>query len=170
MLPILRGENGQLGNFTMFYDEVDDVVAAAEVLAKTPGVDPNRIFVAGHSAGGTLAMLGAMTWPRFKGCASFSGSPDQVAFARGQDGLVVFDESNQQEFAMRSPLAYYKSFKCPARLYYGDEEFAFQFSTKRLAEKASGAGVDVKAVEISGDHFTAVDPAIRQAITFFQSK
>ena len=141
-----------------------------DMLAKTPGVDPDRIFIAGHSAGGTLAMLGAMTSKRFKACASFSGSPDQVSFARAQDELVVFDKAKPQEFAMRSPLAYYQSFKCPARFYYGDEELAFKFSTQKLAEKASGAGTDAKAVEITGDHFTAVDPAIRQAITFFQSK
>lgn len=170
MLPILRGENGQPGNFTMFYDEVDDVVAAAEVLAKTPGVDPNRVYVAGHSAGGTLAMLGAMASPRFKACASFSGSPDQVAFGRANDQWVVFNKSDPREYAMRSPLAYYQSFKCPARLYYGDEELAFKFSTKKLAEKATAAGADVRAVEVPGDHFTAADPAIRQAITFFQSK
>jgi dipeptidyl aminopeptidase/acylaminoacyl peptidase len=135
-----------------------------------PGVDPNRIYVAGHSAGGTLAMLGAMTSPRFKACASFSGSPDQVAFGRANDQWVVFNKSDPREYAMRSPLAYYQSFKCPARLYYGDEELAFKFSTQKLAEKATAAGADVKAVEVPGDHFTAADPAIRQAVTFFQSK
>src|SRR5206468_2647773 len=121
MLPILRGENGQPGSYTMFYDEVDDVAAAAEVLAKTPGVDPNRIYVAGHSAGGTLAMLGAMTSKRFKGCASFSGSPDQVAFVREQEDLAPFDPDDVTELMMRSPLAFPKSFKCPARLYWGDQ-------------------------------------------------
>ena len=93
-----------------------------------------------------------------------------MAFARGQEELVPFDQTKPLEFAMRSPLAYYQSFKCPARLYYGDEEFAFKFSTKKLAEKATAVGADVKAVEVPGDHFTAADPAIRQAITFFQSK
>ena len=29
MIPILRGENGQPGFYTMFYDEVDDVLGAA---------------------------------------------------------------------------------------------------------------------------------------------
>jgi hypothetical protein len=29
MIPVLRGEDGQPGNFTMFYDEVDDAVNAA---------------------------------------------------------------------------------------------------------------------------------------------
>src|SRR5262249_22673359 len=59
MTPLLRGENGQPGAFTMFYDEIEDVLAAADHLAGLPGVDPQRIFVAGHSAGGTHALLGA---------------------------------------------------------------------------------------------------------------
>ena len=30
MIPMLRGENGQPGSFSMFYNEVDDVLAAAD--------------------------------------------------------------------------------------------------------------------------------------------
>jgi dipeptidyl aminopeptidase/acylaminoacyl peptidase len=171
MTPWFRGENGQQGSYTLFYDEVDDVVAAAEALAATPGVDPNRIYVAGHSAGGTLAMLAAMTSKRFKGCASFSGSPDQVRFVKEEQDLTIpFDRSNRKELEMRSPLAYPKSFKCPARLYWGDEEFFFKRSSRLLAEKAQAAGSDVQAIEVPGDHFTAVGPAMRQAVTFFQGQ
>jgi dipeptidyl aminopeptidase/acylaminoacyl peptidase len=169
MTPWLRGENGQPGNFTLFYDEVDDAVAAGEALAKTPGIDPNRVFVAGHSAGGTLAMLGAMTSRRFKGCASFSGSPDQVAFVRNHEEWAPFDPENGVEMRMRSPLAFPKSFKCPARLYWGNEELEFRFATRRLADKAQAAGIDVQAIELPGNHDTAVAPAMQQAITFFQS-
>jgi dienelactone hydrolase len=168
MTPLLRAENGQKGDFTLFYDEVDDVVAAAEALAATPGVDPNRVYVAGHSAGGTLAMLAAMTSKRFKGCASFSGSPDQVAFVRGQQDLAPFDPKDRQELIMRSPLAFPKSFKCPARLYWGADEFEFSMATKALAEKSKAAGLDVQAIEVPGDHMTAVDPAMTQAISFFK--
>jgi len=172
MTPWLRGENGQQGAYTMFYDEVDDVVAAAEALAEIPGVDPNRIFVAGHSAGGTLAMLSAMTSKRFNGCASFSGSPDQVKFVQqaAQDLAPPFDINDMNELTMRSPLAFPKSFKCPARLYWGKDEVIFRFSTRRLAEKATTAGLDVQAIEVPGDHFSSVDSAMRQAITFFQQQ
>jgi acetyl esterase/lipase len=170
MTPILRGENGQPGFFSMFYDEVDDVLAAAEVLAKTPGVDPNRIFVAGHSVGGTLAMLSAMASKRFKGCASFSGSPDQPVWIRNQEVLVPFDEDNFTEMVMRSPLAFPKSFQCPARLYWGNEEMLFKFGTEKLAEKAKAAGKDVQAIEVTGDHMTAVEPAMKQAIAFFKQQ
>lgn len=167
MTPTVRGENGQSGSYSMFYDEVDDVIAAAELLAKTPGVDPNRIFVCGHSVGGTLAMLAAMTSKRFKGCASFSGSPDQVQWSKAEEIVVPFDRNNMTEMSMRSPLAFPKSFKCPARLYFGDAELPFKFSTRELAKKATAAGLDVQAVEVPGDHFSSVDAAMRQAITFF---
>jgi dienelactone hydrolase len=168
MTPMLRGENGLPGSYSMFYDEVDDLLAAAEVLARTSGVDPIRLYVAGHSVGGTLAMLAAMTSRRFKAAASFDGSPDQVAWSRHQEWIVPFDPKNKREFAMRSPLAYYQSFKCPTRLYYSADGIEFQFSTPKLAEKATTAGQDVQAVEVPGDHMTMVEPAMRQAVAFFQ--
>src|SRR5258708_4391120 len=48
MEPALGGENGQEGDYTMFYDEVEDVRAAADYLSRLPNVDSKRIFVAGH--------------------------------------------------------------------------------------------------------------------------
>jgi dipeptidyl aminopeptidase/acylaminoacyl peptidase len=168
MIPILRGENGQPGHYSMFYNEVNDVLAAAEVLAKRPNVDPNRMYVAGHSVGGTLAMLAAMTSNRFRAAASFSGSPDQVKWSRGQ--VIPFDPKDQREMQMRSPLAFARSFKCPTRLYYGDEEFTFGPSTKKTAQLAKAAGLDVEAVAVDGDHFSAVEAAMPQCIQFFQQK
>ena len=118
----------------MFYNEVDDVLAAAESLAQQPGVDGNRLYVAGHSAGGTLALLSAMTSTRFHAAASFSGSPDQVRWAQQeQPEMVPFDPEDRREYQMRSPLAYPRSFKCPVRMYYGNEEFFFGLSTPVLA-------------------------------------
>src|SRR5207237_1250297 len=104
--PMLRGENGQPGSFTMFYDEVDDVLAAADALAKLPYVDDKHIYVSGHSAGGTLSLLTAMASPRFRAAASFSGSPNQKTFAQQGQYPVPFDQSNPLEFDLRSPAAY----------------------------------------------------------------
>jgi dienelactone hydrolase len=170
MVPMLRGENGLPGAYSMFYDEVDDVLAAAAVLAAEPGVDPNRLYVAGHSVGGTLTLLAALTSNRFKAAASFAGSPDQVAWSRGQMELVPFNPTDQREYQMRSPLAYPRSFKCPVRIYYGGEEILFRASSEKTAELAKAAGLDVAAVSVPGDHLTHVDPAMRQAVTFFQQK
>jgi dipeptidyl aminopeptidase/acylaminoacyl peptidase len=169
MTPMLRGENGLPGSYSMFYDEVEDVIAAANVLADLPYVDGQRIYLAGHSVGGTMTLLTAMTSERFLAAASFSGSPDQVAFARGQPGLVPF-ASNDREFQMRSPLAFPRSFKCPVRIYYGSQEILFAASSEKTAKLARAAGLDVEAVSVPGDHFSALDAEISQCITFFQRK
>ena len=93
----LRGENGLPGSYSMFYDEVEDVLAAADALARLSYVDAGRLSVAGHSVGGTLTLLAALASNKFRAAASFSGSPDQVAWSRmylepvEQEGLSLDD-------------------------------------------------------------------------------
>jgi len=177
LMPMLRGENGLPGSFSLFYNEVNDVLAAADVLKKLPYVDGKRMYLAGHSNGGTLALLVAMTSPRFRAAASFSGSPDQVhwtvvrsnmhGFGGNQEG-IPFDQTNPKESHMRSPLAFAESFKCPVRLYYGNQENYFKATNQKLAEVAKKKKLDVEAVEVPGAQETAVFTAIPQCIEFFQ--
>lgn len=167
MMPVLRGENNQRGVFTLFYDEVEDVLGAADALARLDYVDENRIFVAGHSAGGTLAILAVMASDRFKAAASLSGAMDQTINAEEDPQLCPFDINDEQEIAMRSPLAFATSFKSPARLYYGSRErWAFEM-TEGTARAAKAKGLDVAAERVSGDHFTSVPRGIARSISFF---
>lgn len=171
MTPLLRGENGQPGVFSLFYDEVDDVLAGADFLSKQAYVDPKRLYISGHSVGGTLTMLAALTSDRFRAAASISGSPDQVAFTRAQTrNLVPFDPSDMREFRMRSPVAFAGSFKCPTRLFYGSAEPFFEAPTRRTASLAKGKGLDVEAHVVPGDHMSCVPGAMKQAIEFFRSR
>ena len=71
MLPSLRGSNLNPGRNEFFFGEVDDVIAAANWLATRPDVDPNRIYLGGHSTGGTLALLVAESTPRFRAVFAF---------------------------------------------------------------------------------------------------
>lgn len=164
MVPILRGENGQPGNFTLYYDELDDVLAAADALAGLPYVDSRRLFVAGHSAGGTLAMLAAMTPNRFRAAASFSGTCNQLTM---NPAWIPFDTSNMREFEMRSPVAYATSLKCPLRLYYGDQESWIVSQTQTTADRAKQAGLDIGVEMTPGDHLTCVPESIRRSVEFF---
>jgi dipeptidyl aminopeptidase/acylaminoacyl peptidase len=168
MAPILRGENGQPGAFSAFYDEVDDVLAAADTLARQPGVDPAHVYVAGHSVGGTLAMLAALASTRFRAAASFSGAPDQRSWIAPQRDIAPYDLSNDEELRIRSPLAFATSFKCPIRLYWGDREPYFTKSTRETARRAKAAGLDVEAIQVEGDHSSMFGPASERAIAFFQ--
>jgi dipeptidyl aminopeptidase/acylaminoacyl peptidase len=170
LAPMLRGENGQAGSFTMFYSEVDDVLAAAGRLAKLPYVDDKHLYVTGHSAGGTLALLAAMTSPRFRAAASFSGSPNLQAFVQQWRTAVPFDGSDVREFEMRSPMAYATSFKCPVRLYYGDQELFFTEPSLTTAQRAKTKKLDVEAVVVPGDHMSSVPAGMQRAIEFFDEQ
>jgi hypothetical protein len=63
------------GAITIDTETTDDAVAAVAALRKAPGIDPDRVFVLGHSQGGMMA-------PRIAANAKATGTP--VA------GLVLF--------------------------------------------------------------------------------
>lgn len=168
MLPALRGENGQPGDYSMFYNEVDDVLAAANYLARRPDVDPTHLYLAGHSVGGTLTLLASQGSSLFRAAASFSGAPDVRAWSESRKELRVF-ASNSREFAMRSPLAFAESFRCPVRLYCGDQEPFFLTYSSRTAARAQKKGLDAATIPVPGNHFSAVPEEVRQSIRFFQS-
>jgi dipeptidyl aminopeptidase/acylaminoacyl peptidase len=171
LTPMLRGENGQPGAYSFYYDEVDDVLAAAAYLRTQPYTDADRLYLAGPSAGGTLVLLAAEASKHFRAAASFSAMPDQVLFCKHAKGArrdVPTDITNLRELQVRSPLAYAASLKCPTRIYYGSEE-PYLFATSKLtAQVAKGKGLDVEAVQVEGDHGTSVGPAIKQSIAFFR--
>ncbi len=170
MTSVLRGENGQPGHFSLYYDEVDDVLAATSAFAALPYVDETQLYIAGHSAGGTLAALTAMASDRFLAMASFSGSMNLEGVGEWDPDLLVFDDSNERETLMRSPEAFAKSFKCPAQLYYGSEEEWFEEEIKRTEATARSAGLNVQALMVAGDHFTSVRPALMRSIGFFRQQ
>ncbi|MBZ4422118.1 S9 family peptidase [Myxococcus sp. RHSTA-1-4] len=169
MTPLLRGENGQPGTFSFFYDEVDDVLAAADALARVPGVDASRIYVSGHSVGGTLALLAAQSSRAFKAATSLSGSPDQEGFIEGREDIVPFAMADPREIKMRSPGAFASSFKCPTRLFFGSEESYFGEKSLKTALHARKAGLDVDAHSIPGDHFSSVPEGLQKSIAFFRA-
>jgi dienelactone hydrolase len=169
LTPMLRAENGQPGSFTLFYDEVDDVLAAADYLSRQPYVDASRLYVAGSSAGGTLALLAAEASGRFRAAATYSASPDQALLVRHAKIDLPFDKADSRELQLRSPLAYAASFKCPVRIYYATQDH-FVLTSRRTAELARERGLDVVAIQIEGDHGSIVPVGIRQTIPFFQGK
>ena len=57
MYPSFRGGSGNPGYYEALFGEVDDIVSAYEYAASLPYVDPERIYLGGHSTGGTRALL-----------------------------------------------------------------------------------------------------------------
>jgi dipeptidyl aminopeptidase/acylaminoacyl peptidase len=169
MMPAVRAENGLPGYFSGFYDETADVLAAAEVLRDQPGVDPARLFLAGHSIGGTLTLLAAMATPMFRAAAAFSGNPDARAFFRHFPEDIRFDAAEPQEFDMRSPLSFATSFKCPVLMLHGSEEKKANAAVRLTAERAEAAGLKVKHGIVEGGHTSAIPGEVAESLRFFAS-
>ena len=66
MFPSLRGGNDNPGVQEGFLGEIDDILAAADFLAVQTYVDPARIYLGGHSTGGTAALLAAERSDQFR--------------------------------------------------------------------------------------------------------
>ena len=170
MTPVLRGESHQPGSYSMFIGEVDDILAATDSLIELPYVDPNQLFVAGYSVGGTLAILSALSTDRFRAAASISGATDPIAWSLTQPEVIPFDYRDTLEYRMRAPMAYATSFKCPTRLFFGTEEkwtYAGSYRTAMLAQKS---GLDVAIRQVPGDHGTCFPVAVSLAVEFFNNE
>jgi dipeptidyl aminopeptidase/acylaminoacyl peptidase len=115
MATSLRGENDNPGKVEAFLGEVDDVLAALDYLAAQPGVDPTRIYVAGHSTGGTMALLVAQASGKPRAVFSFGGHIDTQGYFenKGRDKALPFDWRDGREGELRTPGNFTASIKTP---------------------------------------------------------
>jgi len=116
MYPSLRGGNDNPGYQERFFGEVDDVLAAADLLAKQSYVDPARIYLGGHSTGGTLALLVAESTNRFRSTFSFGPVSDVTSY--GMDKLVC-NWVAPGEIKLRSPGNWLHLVRTPVYVFEG---------------------------------------------------
>lgn len=116
MYPAQRGGNTSPGSDESCYGEVDDIIAAADFLSKQKGIDPKRIYLGGHSTGGTKAILVAECSNKFR--AVFSLGPAAAIADYGKEHFT-FDESNKKEFELREPIRWLSSLSAPLYVFEG---------------------------------------------------
>jgi dienelactone hydrolase len=123
MCPSFRGENDNPGKIEAFYGEVDDVLAAYTYVAQLPYVDSRRIYIAGHSTGGTLAILTAMVSDKPRAVFSFGGRLDTKGYIRlkGVLGAMPFNWLSTTEIRLRNPIEFVSSIKVPLFYFEGEE-------------------------------------------------
>jgi acetyl esterase/lipase len=153
MFPSLRGGNDNPGRREGFLGEVDDVLAAADDLGKQSYVDPARIYLGGHSTGGTLAMLVAEMSDRFRTVFAF-GPVDDVRSYGGQ--FVYHQPGNLKESVLRSPGYWLDSVRAPLFVIEGT---AGNIEALRTMQSKSTNPL-VRFVSVPGlDHFGILAPA-----------
>jgi dienelactone hydrolase len=156
MFPSLRGGNDNPGKREGFFGEVNDILAAADFLAKQDHVDAKRIYLGGHSTGGTLVLLTGEYSDRFRAVFSF-GPADDVGNYPPQ--YTPFNTSDRREVELRSPIHWLHSIKSPVFVFEG----AIQGNTDALnAMKAATSNPKVHFFVVAGaDHFSILAPTTR---------
>jgi dipeptidyl aminopeptidase/acylaminoacyl peptidase len=155
MFPSLRGGNQNPGVKEGFLGEVDDVIAAADYLAKQEHVDPQRIYLGGHSTGGTLVLLVAESTDRFRAIFSFGPVEDVSGYGLGSEYLP-FNSSDPKEILVRSPLGWLHNIKSPTFVLEGGGDGNIS-SLEAMRRASKNSQVHFIAVGAT-DHFGILAP------------
>ncbi len=154
MFPSLRGGNDNPGRHEGFLGEVDDVIAALDYTAGLAYVDPQRIYLGGHSTGGTLVMLVAASTDRFRAVFSFGPVED----VRGYPGqFLPFDTSNPREIELRSPGRWLHSVRCPLFVFEGTEWTGNLGALESMAQASTNPLIRFFTVK-GTNHFSILAP------------
>lgn len=144
------------------------------LLAKAPDVDPNRIFIAGHSSAGTLSLLVAEHDPRIKGCVCYCGVPDVET--RVAQAIPIFDAAipGYRDFIrFSSPKTHVQKLKCPVFLFHAQDDRNVPVSqTTTFATLLKMTNSDVTLdTSARGDHYQSmIDTGIPRGIAWIKKR
>lgn len=155
MYPSFRGGNGNPGNYETLFGEVDDIVSAYEYAASLPYVDPERIYLGGHSTGGTRALLASEYTDKFRAVFCF-GAVDEIKYHNSSQ--FTFDTDNEDEYVMRSPIYWLSDVKSPTFLIEGSE--GNSTNLKRMLQASKNDKINGYVIE-DADHFSVLAPITR---------
>jgi len=153
MVPSLRGGNQNPGHREVLYGEVDDVLGAAEFLAAQSYVDPSRIYLGGHSTGGTLALLAAASSNRFRAVFSLGPAHDVAGYGREEQVWA----SNLKERRLRSPKYWLENVTTPTFVVEGSEQPSNADAIHTMDRLTDNQHLHFLAVP-GADHFSILAP------------
>ena len=158
--PSWRGENDNPGTFELFYGEVDDALAAIDHVRSLPHVDPDRVYMAGHSTGGTITMLAASSTDKLRAAFSFGGAPDigRVLGDGAGYGNTPFPHDDERESRLRSAIHFVAALRTPTLYVEGSDSF-YVDDAREMMRRAQAHKAPFRAYIIpGGDHFNIVQP------------
>jgi dienelactone hydrolase len=152
MYPTLRGANGNAGVQEAFLGEVDDIVAAADYLKTLEHIDPARIYLGGHSTGGTLALLVAEVTDRFRAVVALGPVSDPAVY--GQESLP-YDLKDAREARVRAPIHFLGGVRSPTFVIEGEDGNSDSVRAMQAASKNPA----LRFIVVEGaNHFDVIAP------------
>ncbi len=169
--PSWRGESGNSGNFELMLGEVDDAANAVRWLAQQPYVDPDRIYMFGHSVGGGIAALvSLMNDVPLRHSGSSGGLYPDVIFKAWSPDITPFDYRDRTECAMRLLDGNTRSMQVPHYAFLGQNDYdeGFSWVAKKYLDDPLKAPL-LKIQVIPGDHFSSFDEAVERYFQIVES-
>jgi dienelactone hydrolase len=157
--PAFRGENGNPGDYELLYGELDDARAAVRFVPKLEGVDPSRVVVFGHSSGGMLSALLALSPDlpvRDTGSAGGLYGPDLFDHM----DLPFVDSPTERRLRLFAP--YTRQLKQPHFACVGDHDGMVRPVVEAAGAIAAKAHVQLATAVVSGDHLRSLAPCMEQ--------
>lgn len=121
--------------------------AMAYVIQHVPEVDPGRIYIAGHSSAGTLALLFAEHEPSLRGCIAYapaSAVPEYLTQLANDPRMSVLLPGIKPFVIQAAPITHVRTLSCPVFLFHGqgDENTPFGQSVT-FVDTAKALGKEV---------------------------
>jgi dienelactone hydrolase len=165
--PIFRSSNGGVDNSKYALDFV---------LNKLPQVDPQKIFAAGHSSAGTLALMFAANDPRLAGCIAYAPCTDPVLRNRE---LLADPISNRllpgcaKFLEGYSPIRQIGRYQMPLFVFHARDDSNTPISDSQNFVnqlRSDGKTVEFKVVD-TGDHYQSmIDEGIPAGIQWIKAR
>jgi dienelactone hydrolase len=124
-------------------------------MAREPSVDSKRIYLGGHSTGGTLVLLVAECTDRFRAVFSF-GPASNVANYPTE--YLPYNHSNPRENELRSPGPWLDKIQGPTFVFEGADGQSNIRSLEAMSRATSNPMVRFLPVQ-GTDHFSVLAPA-----------
>jgi len=142
-------------------------------LARVPNIDPNRIYVAGHSSAATVALYVASHEPRIAACAAYAPGlnvrehiGDEMVSYLSQE-LPLYDSFIEGVSATQSCC----NMKCPVFLFQADDDKTVSpTQAMQYAEQLKRGKVDVtfETVMTGGHYDSMINEGVPRAIEWFK--
>lgn len=157
--PAFRGELDNPGDMEIFYGETQDLLAALTHLKTLSWVDPRRIYLAGHSTGGTNVLLAAVAGAEARATLVFGGRAS-LQDVHYRD--MPFDTSDSLHVRLRSAIHWASDLKHPVYYFEGDASSMGDAAAMARLATSSGATMTLHPVP-RASHFDLLTP-VRQVL------
>lgn len=146
------------------------------VLKMVPAIDPSRLYVAGHSSAGRIALLVAEREPRIAACIAYAPvtDPERRSAEIAPDAVRYLESEvpGFREFLRESsPLRNVDRLRCPVFLFHSEQDHRIPIAESQAfvdaLRKTNSRVTFVRATD--GDHFDSmIDEGLPKAIAWLR--